>query len=1217
MSWVNVPPTNGADLAEYDTPIAFQKWVKQFPKALQERRWATGPLQWPPTSFVRATGAISSITDNGDGTYTLTDGSGNSYPNNKWGHQTSPPNAYDPTDFDLVIDFPFDETKCVHFRIISSTGPSAPVTFVIADTQYSAGPNTPDIIADLATGGFIGTTKTAVLAALVGGNYSVIRWGGIWWHERWLQWPNDQEKWVGMGLVAGALQPVATLTSSGTTTATAVTSNPHQFITGDSVTIAGAVSTNRRYNGTFTVIVTNTTTFTYTIGGLDGPASGTITAANPNVGATDPMTGYPPAVTNYPSGAFATGCQLMVKGSDGALKRITLTGNDKNNLYFTRQSYQVSGQYAVVSTGNKWRNYNKVSLDCRQTGRILPGANSQGSGNMQIYNNPQSGSPFAWYDGPFATFWSRNPSDTITSTIAQWSRTTGANGVVATVGQKQGMGCGTNYTQNIFDQDYITSITDVCNSIGGEICWTPGLFRTIHGWQLDIENVCTFYVPMDPTKFGLHAYQGSPDQNGGPLLRFTPATLFYYCGINSILTTSTGTGSGSTLSITAVPSSYVGPELYWTLVHADGTTLLNGTGHLTNTTTLIGDTFVQTPLDFTGVGSGTFLYLSKGWTRKMPMRVMYVDGKSCWLPDLDTMGNAVDPPTSTYPGSWVPRLASSTYKESDVQGGVRDSNGTQTFATNDVALYTGDNFGDPSIHTISGSVSGGGETTTDQAWPLKGYYDNFYDGTWAPAHQLLINAAKSGTATSGTATQITDATKNWWALVPGSGTSSYQSPWAVVTDTTGGGSIACTTKGTFDSGSTAFGADSSKVGDGFWQFSTAGTRWQGEIVNIYQGGIWYKRRIENYQYPINGTKLTFDTFDPMPASVNGNNYNIREGRYEQNRWGGRSVKITRAVDGSIHTTTIAANDDQTLFLNAALPFTIQVGDAYQIIERGRGVYQWNGSAWVQPTGIDTRTNTKWRNDPTANAPSWLTRYGKVRKDDDLGWLDLTDTSLNGAPRSIWNELYTTLQALMWVGWPFTWANPGNNYQWGGASAELCFDVGIPSSCVGPQARPDAKTAYAASTSSHGGSPFALSYTEFNCFCYTYDLGRLFAEGSATGFNTYEQKSVDFWVFGLVPNDLHFGGSGQTQNASCPAIQTFDAMGDPVLYNQWNKFDTQTGVIGSATSIQFGSLTTPTDIGPAPTNCSGGPNDCTWVQGYTIANYTAVARYNVASGFVYQ
>lgn len=1220
MGWVNVPPANAADLAEYDTPIAFQKWIKQFPKALQEKRWATGPLQWPPTSFVRATGAISSITDNGDGTYTLTDGSGNGYPNNKWGHQTSTTNPYDPTDFDLVIDFPFDETQCVHFRIISSTGPSAPVTFVIADTGYSAGPNTPDIIADLATGGFLGTTKAAVRAALANGQYSVIRWGGVWWHERWLAWPNDQEKWVGMALVAGALQAVTSITSTGTT-ATVTTANPHQFLTSDSVTTAGA--TPAGYNGSHTITVLNTTQFTYTVGaGLVTPATGTITVTNPNVGANDPIVaGYPPGtypsgITNYPPGAFATGCQLMVKGSDGALKRITLTGNDKNNLYFARQSYQVSGQYAVVPTGNKWRNYNKVSLDCRQTGVSAPGANTQGASHMQIYNNPQSGSPFAWYDGLFATFWSRNPTDTVTSTIAQWNRTTGANGVVGVVGQLKDVGCGTSYTQNIFDADYITSITDPCNSLGGEICWTPGLFRTVHGWQLDIENVCTFFVPMDPTKLGLAPYQGSPDQNGGPLVRFTPATLFYYCAINSTTTTSTGTGSGSTLSITAVSSDYVGPELYWTLVHANGTTLLNGTGHLTSTTTLIGDTFVQAPLDFTGVAASTKLFLSKGWTRKVPMRVMYVDGKSCWLPDSN-MGTLVDPPTSSFPGAWVPRLPSSTYKESDVQGGVRDSNGTQTFTTNDVALYTGDSFGDPSIHTISGSVSGGGETTTDQVWALKGYYDNFYDGTWAPAHQTLITTAKSGTATSGTFTQITDTTKNWWALVPGSGTSSYQSPWAVVTDTTGGGSIAATTKGTFDSGSTAFGADSSKVGDGFWQFSTGGTRWQGEVVNIYQGGVWFKRRIENFQYPINGTKLTFDSFDPMPASVNGNNYNIREGRYEQNRWGGRSVQITRASNGMVYNATIAANDDTTLFLNAALPFMIQAGDSYKIIERGLGVYQWNGSAWVQPTGIDARTGVKWRTDPTANAPSWLTRYGKVRKDDDLGWLNMSDTTLNGAPRSVWNELYTTLQALMWVSWPFVWSNLSNNYQWGGASAELCFDVGIPGGCVGPQARPDAKTAYAASTSTHGGSPFALSYTEFNCSCYTYDLGRLFAEGFVSGMNPYEEKSVDFWVFGLVPTDLHFGGGGTTTNPSCPTILAFDAMGDPVLYNQWNLYDTQTNAIDSAIAVQFGSLATPTDIGPAPTNCAGGANFCSWANGYTIANYTAVLRYNVASGFVYQ
>lgn len=55
---------------------------------------------------------------------------------------------------------------------------------------------------------------------------------------------------------------VTSLTSSGTT-ATCVTATPHGKTTGQSVTIREAEQAD--YNGTFTVTVTNATTFTYTI----------------------------------------------------------------------------------------------------------------------------------------------------------------------------------------------------------------------------------------------------------------------------------------------------------------------------------------------------------------------------------------------------------------------------------------------------------------------------------------------------------------------------------------------------------------------------------------------------------------------------------------------------------------------------------------------------------------------------------------------------------------------------------------------------------------------------------------------------------------------------------------------------------------------------------------------------------------------------------------
>ena len=68
---------------------------------------------------------------------------------------------------------------------------------------------------------------------------------------------------------------VTSITRAGTT-ATATTASAHNFVTGQSVTIAGATQT--QYNGTFTITVASATTFTYTVaGGPATPATGTKT----------------------------------------------------------------------------------------------------------------------------------------------------------------------------------------------------------------------------------------------------------------------------------------------------------------------------------------------------------------------------------------------------------------------------------------------------------------------------------------------------------------------------------------------------------------------------------------------------------------------------------------------------------------------------------------------------------------------------------------------------------------------------------------------------------------------------------------------------------------------------------------------------------------------------------------------------------------------------
>lgn len=74
-------------------------------------------------------------------------------------------------------------------------------------------------------------------------------------------------------LSSGVSQPIASVTSSGTT-ATVTTSAAHGYTTGNSVQITGVMVqnnnnmyglSNNQYNGTYTITVTSTTTFTYTL----------------------------------------------------------------------------------------------------------------------------------------------------------------------------------------------------------------------------------------------------------------------------------------------------------------------------------------------------------------------------------------------------------------------------------------------------------------------------------------------------------------------------------------------------------------------------------------------------------------------------------------------------------------------------------------------------------------------------------------------------------------------------------------------------------------------------------------------------------------------------------------------------------------------------------------------------------------------------------------
>jgi len=87
----------------------------------------------------------------------------------------------------------------------------------------------------------------------------------LWW---WLE---------AIGSDSTADVSITSITRSSTI-ATVTTGTAHGYVTGDTVAISGANESS--YNGSFTIVVTGTTTFTYVVSGSPTtPATGTITAS--------------------------------------------------------------------------------------------------------------------------------------------------------------------------------------------------------------------------------------------------------------------------------------------------------------------------------------------------------------------------------------------------------------------------------------------------------------------------------------------------------------------------------------------------------------------------------------------------------------------------------------------------------------------------------------------------------------------------------------------------------------------------------------------------------------------------------------------------------------------------------------------------------------------------------------------------------------------------
>ena len=145
--------------------------------------------------------------------------------------------------------------------------------------------------------------------------------------------------------------------------ATAVTTTPHEFETGDKVTISGA--TQPQYNGTFTVSKKDDVTFEYTVTGSPAsPATGTITAINSWTLPWNEANGYPQAITFFEQRMILAGTkanpQTVWGSKSGEIDNFITRTGDSDPFAFTLVAATApilhltsSSRQIVVLTGNE------------------------------------------------------------------------------------------------------------------------------------------------------------------------------------------------------------------------------------------------------------------------------------------------------------------------------------------------------------------------------------------------------------------------------------------------------------------------------------------------------------------------------------------------------------------------------------------------------------------------------------------------------------------------------------------------------------------------------------------------------------------------------------------------------------------------------------------------------------------------------------------------
>lgn len=966
MSWIHFPLVNGDDMQLY--AALEELWFAE-----QERHKGLGEPFWPKPNTPYESGESFTLTNAGS-TYTLTDSgkhwtlgtppAGCGYSGTRWFEYNieCPPQSSDNIIpfYDVIFDHA-EPKRVVRAQITAENGDDTlPLTF------------TPSIASLIAQG------VIDDVSDLESRTYYIIKRGGLWWSDRWPNFPNPNTRWKGnvsAFVHRLTIDPPATVPLAGKTLrrdemddVTIIASGAgYIIIAHESEAPSGDVEV---YNGE---------TLLY---------SGTITAAaNGIYQQTDFWRGKntwtPPQAVALPIDLY-DGRDLLVADAGGEIHRVSITGNDTNVLLFDDIEWVPVGEYAIVAAGDF---------------HVL------GHENMQVG---------WWYGGMVEGYWSHPPDDsgwpghlrTIAKPVSI-TRIEDADNETACADP------GSNFTVFPFDRDVWTSLTNVCGGWqDAEKCYSPNLPKTFRFLQNDVLGISPAFIEKGN-------YVAS---TAIPLL--VPGRLLYDGDVNKFDSTTTRvatTGDPSLYHIklgnfTDLPYSPI--SAYYCVVDAKGDNVYHGIATLEE-----GEDVLIAGLELNDADSFAVSNLavkwSYGFTRYVPLRFRYwpTHEKTIFIPDVLTIG---DPPEEVmfYPpevadyccdeddpppeeccrscdgvGHWVTHGGSSTYLVRDGYGFVTE--GAQAFAEGDVARFVGDNFADPAL--------GGLWVKSGDAAPDDPHWDRFYRGLHRPDLQAAHESQKVGKATAGDAKSLTDTEQDWYIDWYGDGEMRAESGTAtggsattlidtakVFVDTGDGNEAAC-----------FWNLDRHITGDGNVGYKDFVL----EVVRTVEGVPTTHKAIITGVNPTTGTLTFAGGFTSGITVTAGDVYRIVEPS-ELNRWKNRKVRLTYA-DGSTATATITHNDATTIFFAAELDEPIVEGTRYQIIEPRYGdVMIYTDGEWVVPEGSDPR-GQPWREDSRLNLPHKLKLYGSMMAGDIVH-------------RELLNELHRTIDRLRWirreVGW---------------------------------------------------------------------------------------------------------------------------------------------------------------------------------------------------------